>query len=128
MWETKAEDLGGRHSCGARISWLQSALMYNEEDACERVANEFPELCPCNPTSCIKAPPPPEPIYCGCRTCTQSVWDTKTVDSGGRHSCGARIIWLQSALMYNEEDACERVANEFPELCLCSPSTCGVFV
>jgi len=52
VWDRIATDNGGSYSCGARISWLQSAEGYSEAGACEMVASEFPDLCFCGPMSC----------------------------------------------------------------------------
>ena len=62
---------------------------------------------------------PPTVTYCGCHSCTQEVWDIIATDNGGSYSCGARISWLQSAQGHSEVGACEKVASEFPDLCLC---------
>ena len=51
VWNTLATDNDGSYSCGARISWLQSALPReypDEPSACLRVSNEFPALCTCS--------------------------------------------------------------------------------
>jgi hypothetical protein len=48
VWDTNA----GGHKCGARISWLQSALGYSVSAACSKVASEFPNICRCRPSSC----------------------------------------------------------------------------
>ena len=45
VWDT----LAGDYSCGARISWLQSAQGESESAACAKVASEFPGLCLCDP-------------------------------------------------------------------------------
>lgn len=53
------EDAGG-HTCGDRISWLQSSRGLSEQQACSKVAGEeFPAECSaCNPESCDAAPTP----------------------------------------------------------------------
>ena len=52
VWDTVATDNGGSYSCGGRITWLQNTQGYSEAGACEKVSDEFPSLCTCNPTSC----------------------------------------------------------------------------
>jgi len=54
MWDTLATDpeLDGSHTCGARISWMQTSQGYSEEAACAHVASEFPEICMCDPATC----------------------------------------------------------------------------
>ena len=55
IWDRIATDAGGSYSCGARISWLQSAQGYSEAGACEKVSTEFPNsICgpSCNPSLC----------------------------------------------------------------------------
>lgn len=139
VWDTLASDGSGTFSCGGRISWLQSAQDYNEADACEKVSNEFPDLCLCDTTTCNVTPkptnspsvqptPPPIVTYCGCASCTQGVWDTLATDGSESYSCGSRISWLQNSQGYSEAGACEKVANEFPDLCLCNPNSCNLFV
>ena len=61
VWDRIATDNGGSYSCGARISWLQSAKGYSEAGACKKVASEFPDLCLSNPNSCIDTPSPSMP-------------------------------------------------------------------
>ena len=67
----------------------------------------------------------PTITYCRCNSCTQAVWDTMVTDAGGSHSCGARILWLQSAQGYSEASACQKVESEFPSLCLCGSMSCA---
>ena len=57
--------------------------------------------------------------YCGCKLCTQTVWDTIATGAGGSHSCGSRITWLQTQGK-SEADACKTVASEF-HMCTCRP-------
>jgi len=54
MWDTLATDpaTGEGHTCGARISWMQTSQGYSEEAACAHVASEFPETCMCDPATC----------------------------------------------------------------------------
>ena len=56
VWNTIATDSSGSHSCGGRITWLQSAEGYSEDTACAKVASEFPDLCLCDPNSCADTP------------------------------------------------------------------------
>ncbi|KAL9179269.1 hypothetical protein ACHAXT_008559 [Thalassiosira profunda] len=132
-----ATDGSGTFTCGARIDWLQ-INGYDEAGACAKVASEFPDICDCG---CIVATPAPTPLptdqptneptaspivtYCGCATCTQTIWDTMATDAGGSYSCGGRITWLQNAQGYNEPDACEKVGLEFPDICPCNPTLCS---
>ncbi len=65
------------------------------------------------------SPPPPTPTsYCGCNSCTQTVWDRVVTGAGGSHSCGSRITWLLDNECLSEATACEKVASEFPAECL----------
>lgn len=59
--------------------------------------------------------------YCDEPKCTQAVWDT----NAGGHTCGSRISWVQSALGYSVSAACSLVSSEFPNICLCRPSSCS---
>ena len=70
--------------------------------------------------------PPDEKSYCGCNLCTQYIWDTLATDDSGSFSCGGRITWLRNSQGYSEDASCEKVSNEFPELCVCDPTTCNV--
>ena len=67
--------------------------------------------------------------YCGCKLCTQEVWDTVATDSSGSFSCGDRIKWLQNTQEMSYRDACILVSNiEFPNgLCgpYCDPTSCN---
>lgn len=63
--------------------------------------------------------------YCGCDSCNQGVWDAMAADGSGSYTCGTRISWLQSSLGYTENQACQTVSNEFPEICLCDPTSCN---
>ena len=70
------------------------------------------------------SPPQATATYCGCRLCTQTVWDTIATDAGGSYSCGARISWLQTQGS-SEAAACQKVASEFPAVCLCNSMSCS---
>ncbi|KAL3801331.1 hypothetical protein HJC23_006941 [Cyclotella cryptica] len=70
--------------------------------------------------------PPSVNNFCGCNSCTRTVWDTIVTDSGGSHSCGSRITWLQTVQGYSEASACQKVANEFPSVCRCDTMSCTV--
>ena len=139
-WDAPATDSAGTFSCGSRINWLQSSQGYTEDAACTKVASEFPDLCLCDPFSCDDTTPPTLPptspptmkptaspvvTYCGCDSCTKQVWDTVATDNDGTFSCGSRITWLQNSQGYSEDAACEKVSNEFPDLCLCNPVSCS---
>jgi hypothetical protein len=109
VWTTMAGD----HSCGDRITWLETSRGRSEIEACSQVAeSEFASDCgACDPNTCN--PPTPE-IRCGCNDCTEAIWNT---DAGG-DTCGNRISWLQTAKGYSEEDACRLIADaEFPLQC-----------
>jgi hypothetical protein len=70
------------------------------------------------------ATPPPVITYCGCSTCTETVWNTLATDDSGSYTCGARITWLQSLAggSLSEYNACNKVAGfEF------SNGPCGPF-
>jgi len=62
--------------------------------------------------------------HCGCRTCTQTVWDTPSTDKAGTHTLGSRIEWLQNEEGYDESGACAKVSVEFPDLCPCDSTIC----
>jgi glucan 1,3-beta-glucosidase len=61
--------------------------------------------------------------YYGCNSCTQAVWDTIATDVTGSYSCGARISWLQTQ-GFGEAATCQKVASEFPAVCLCDSKSC----
>ncbi|KAL7546648.1 hypothetical protein ACHAWF_009980, partial [Thalassiosira exigua] len=106
-------------TCGGRINWEMQYDGKNEHDACALVASEFPEKCPCDPSTCASID------KCGCESCSE-VWDTSVTGVDGvTVPCGGRIKWLMDTKGYNEPDACAQVASEFPQDCLCDPSTCN---
>ena len=73
--------MAGAHTCGARISWLQTAQGLTETAARDVVAAEFPAEC----GACGVTPTPsPTP------TCDEEA------DAGG-YTCKARIEWLIEA-------------------------------
>jgi hypothetical protein len=99
-----------------------------------------PQFPPAVPSDQPQRPPPPPaqppsplpsstPSFCGMPTCTEAVWSALTTDAGDTHSCGARIIWLQSSStglpQLGKEAACRQVAVEkFPAVCGgCNPVT-----
>lgn len=51
--------------------------------------------------------------YCGCKLCTQAVWDSIATGIGGSHSCGSRITWLKTQEGKSEKESCDQVAGEF---------------
>ena len=111
MLKTPATDQGGSYSCGARVNWLRTVMNLDESSACSKVDAEFPQG-PCGPYPYL---------YCGgCPTCTSEVWTRQATDDAGTYTCGSRIEWLQSSRGYNEANACESVASEFPDVCTCS--------
>jgi len=126
------EVYAGEHKCGNRIQWLEDTQGYSERDACAQVAGEeYPNECGvCDPDSCNPPAPPTErpqssPIgRCGCSECDEDAWNAMAGDS----SCGSRIEWLQSELLYEERDACSQVSSEeFPDECgKCDPSQCNI--
>lgn len=67
---------------------------------------------------------PQLPTHCGCKSCTESVWNAIATDADGSYSCGARIEWLQSVQGYSEASACTQVFTEFPTICLCDAASC----
>ena len=87
------------------------------------------------PVSFVPPPPAPSPkptpnptekptnndvSDCGCpQTCTDEVLD-RMADT---FTCRARIEWCMGALGQTETEACQRVSNEFPDVCGqgCSP-------
>jgi len=119
IWDADAD--GSR--CGNRIMWLQQTypdIYTTEEAACQLVAEEYPLICgACNPRKCVQQ-------RCGCITCTDENWSM--IANGS--SCGSRIEWLQVKypIQYpTEEDACQKVAEEYPTICgpKCDPSQCN---
>ena len=73
VWDTLACDdsLGGCHTCGSRISFVESTNGGNTDNACHTVASQFPDgpCGVCNPDTCgvtaepTKSPtPPPTPV------------------------------------------------------------------
>ena len=152
IWDTLAcdDNLGGCHTCGSRISWVESNNGGNTNEACTTVSEQFssgpcgvcdPDTCntdspskgpsnaPTNqpthlPTSQPTNQPTPtlEPSYCSCSLCTQEVWDTLACDDnlGGCHTCGSRISWIESNNGGNMNEACTTVSEQF------SSGPCGV--
>ncbi|KAG7349166.1 glycosyl hydrolase family 81 protein [Nitzschia inconspicua] len=122
IWEADADD----HTCGARITWLQTSTAiqetFTEEEACRAVGgDQFPNACKeCNPDVCTPLPTSPG-AHCGCKSCDSDAWDT----IAGGPSCGERIQWLQASGM-SEKAACELVANvQFRGECgACNPNQC----
>lgn len=114
----------GRHKCGDRISYLMDEHNLAESDACTRVADkEFPLECgKCNPKNCNgKAHKKPD-FYCGCKACTEAVWNRMTTD----YTCGARISYLTDVSQMPLSHACGIVSGQFPEYCgLCDPQQCS---
>ena len=141
VWDRNADG----HSCGSRIEWLKSPDSasiggpFTESEACRRIGHEeFPDICgachcqgsnpppvlPPTPAPVPAPTPPPTVNYCGCKTCTDQVWN-RNADG---FSCGDRIEWLQSPSAvavggpFNEDEACGKISlEEYPEVCgLCS--------
>ena len=83
--------------------------------------NPTPAPITADPTS---SPVVPEPKYCGCHDCTDTVWSTMA----GAYPCGDRIEYMKSQWggSLPEEEACAFVSAEFPSVCgpYCDPSTC----
>merc|ERR1719203_1923243 len=74
-------------------------------------------------------PTPSQTSYCGCSTCTGTVWNTPVTDFAGTFSCGQRIIFLQTPEggSKSEYDSCKQIAEEFPSgQCgpVCNPMLC----
>ena len=149
VWDALACDvnLGGCHSCGNRVLYVESINGGNKDEACKTVATQFPNgPCDvCNPDTCNAAripsqsptpkptPEPtstPEPAHCGCPRCTQAVWDALACDVnlGGCYTCGDRISYVESINGGNKGDACKAVATQFPNgpCDVCNPDTCNV--
>lgn len=136
-------DAGG-HSCGLRITWLQTSSLapeiLTEEGACLRVGrDEFPDICSgCNPDVCdsvsrttpipvVTAPAAPAPgMHCDCEECNYDVWHTTALDSVGNYTCGSRIEWVSLGTGLSQEESCLHIASkEFPVECgACDPATC----
>ena len=76
------------------------------------------------PASFSRMARPQLPTYCGCKSCTEAVWNTIVTDAAGSYSCGARIELLQSAEGYSEASACTQVFTKFPTVCLCDAVSC----
>lgn len=85
------------------------------------------------PTSMATTKATTPSIQCGCDTCTDEIWDTMA----GNYTCGERITWLKTATpaelqtagirigFFSHARACQYVGEEFPDICLCNPKTCG---
>lgn len=58
VWNSLANDGGGTHSCGARITWLKNSQGYNQAGACTKVESEFPEICLCGAMACRETQDP----------------------------------------------------------------------
>jgi hypothetical protein len=122
----------------------------NEEGACRFVTEEFPNICTCicdddDPTPApIPIPVPDDPTFaptktpvastfrCGCNKCTEDIWNTFATNDGGSYTCGNRISFLEESddatLIsvgittgpMNEEESCQFVSDEFPDICTCT--------
>ena len=87
-----------------------------------------------NPSSSVTSNPSVRPTsgptYCGCKTCTQEVWNARAINPSNPaedHSCGSRITWLttSSGGSFSLADACDYVAAEdFSGGQTCSPCSC----
>lgn len=135
VWDSLATNANGSYTCGERITWLQTAEGYDETSACIKVSgDEFPNgPCGpvCDPSKCnppTLAPTPSPPVYCGCDSCSQEIWDSLASDLDGSYTCGARISWLQTQ-GYDEIGACTKISrDEFPDgPCgpACDPTKCN---
>jgi hypothetical protein len=119
------DTLAGNFTCGERILSLlrDPDLDFSEEEACGKVANEFPDVCgpDCHPDRCDG-----QPLYCGCYNCTQEVWDTNA--GGEETTCGSRIAFglTFDGDELSEPDSCRRVSLEFRSKCgqFCHPDFC----
>lgn len=132
IWENSMAD---GYSCGERVTFLQSGQAsvaggpFSEFDACRQVSDEFPEICGiCDPDTCSSLAPTVPSGFCGCESCTQSIWEDTRANG---YSCGERILFLQSDQSvtaggpFTEYDSCSRVSYEFPDICgPCDPYTC----
>jgi len=92
----------------------------------------IPETSSPSTSPIVSTPMPiaPQVTYCGCSTCTDTVWNTQVTDGAGTHSCGDRITWLQSfeGGSNSESAACTQVGNEFSlDQCgpACNPELCN---
>jgi len=82
-----------------------------------------------NPTSSpiaspTRQPNPSEPSHCGCKECTNEVWDTYA----GKYKCGDRIEWVQTSIggFLTEEQACILIGMEQANVCgMCDPTKCN---
>ena len=127
VWKSETEDF---LSCEAHVMWVQAHDPTNaqERDACQIVADLYPlSFCGqlCNPSTCSANYAPPEDRVCGCRECTDAILDRDTSAFGVTSTCRDRILFLQMENWF-EEQACSRVAEEFPDICgpQCDPSRC----
>ena len=78
----------------------------------------------------LKPSPSQEVSYCGCSTCTNTIWNTHVTDGAGTFTCGQRISWLQSTDggLKTEYESCKQVGEEFPSYCgpACNPLLCNI--
>merc|ERR1719310_912692 len=87
-----------------------------------------------NPTPIPSRSPTREPTHCGCKTCTQEVWNAPAVNPSNpaeNYSCGSRISWMASdgGGGLSLADACDYVAAEdFLGGQTCSPCSCQTSV
>ena len=134
------------YTCGNRISFLKNADQdtllsvgittgpFDEAGACQKVTDEFPDICTCvceeeeEETPIPTESPTISPFACGCSECTEQVWNTN-VDG---YTCGDRISFVrdsdENTLLsvgitngpFDEVGACRFVADQYPEVCTCS--------
>ena len=124
------------YSCGQRI--LFSMDVYPENEACQRVAEQYPDECGlCHPTNCTAPPtlqPTPAPSIsvsptfppfdvttpgatCGCFACTDEILNRSALG----FTCRERINYLQTPAggSKTEFEACFQTAEDYS---VCSPA------
>mmetsp|Transcript_10491 Transcript_10491/g.22092 ORF Transcript_10491/g.22092 Transcript_10491/m.22092 type:complete len:481 (+) Transcript_10491:330-1772(+) len=117
VWNTNA----GEYTWGERISWVEANSNLNKADACRQVSEEYPDTCTCNPDNCSGTA---NKGICGCEACNAQVLNSMA--SG--HTCRDRIDWVVSAIGASQQEACKKVASEFPTVCgVCHTDSCGSF-
>ena len=112
------------HTCEARIDYLQTSGSLTEDEACRLVGkDEFKSVCgPCYKCKSHKSAPDATPIFwCNNPQCTDTIFnvDNAACDTGGCHTCKARVEYLESSEFLDENEACNKVTEEFPIVCPC---------
>merc|ERR1711879_373564 len=107
---------GSSASCGDRIAWLESNQGMSWDQAYAQVHEDCGKTCSCDigPTMKPTSPPPTPAVSC------DDMLKKQACDHDGCYPCGDRINYLESHDGLSPADAYAKVAQEFPDTCVCS--------